>query len=376
MGRELYQILRLDHVLGTLNDILRSCIELLDQLLYPGARQWRDRDFHLLGISEELRVLYRVVEGLAQNVDLLRRRASRCDIGALEYLLADHQFGHFAVLILDVVPDRGNAHFGQLRLRLERDLHQHVELLVAQPVGLLRLDARPVPAADAVYLAALHGERDVGRAGIAGNDLEFGTCSVIVERRIVAGGATGGAAADDRLLFLRVLEGLDLGILEGRADAHPAIGGADIDHLGRIELQVGLLVQQRPDDGARHQRPDGISVLGRGGADVDSGARAAGAGHVLDEDIGIAGNVPVHVAGDGARIDVVATAGIAADDELDSLAGIIVCRLRRCDRERDAKDRRPEAWLKYCSRVSHSELRCTQLWGATKTLCADVARQS
>src|SRR5215204_7598481 len=110
-GAIISQPLRLDHVLGTLNDILRSCVELLDQLLHRGARQWRDRDFHLLGISEELRVLYRVVEGLAQNVDLLRRRARRCDIGALEYLLADHQLGHFAILILAVFPDRGNAHF-------------------------------------------------------------------------------------------------------------------------------------------------------------------------------------------------------------------------------------------------------------------------
>src|SRR5215208_4465697 len=342
-GAIIYQPLRLDHVLGTLNDILRSCVELLDQLLHRGARQWRDRDFHLLGISEELRVLYRVVEGLAQNVDLLRRRARRCDIGALEYLLADHQLGHFAILILDVFPDRGNAHFGQLRLRIERDLHQHVELLVADPVALLRLHARPVPTAHAVNLAALHGERDVDGALIAGDDPEFGAGCMIVQGRIIARGAAGGAAADHGLVLLRVLESLYLGILERRADPHAAVGGADISDLGRVKLQVRLFVDQRPNDRAGHQRTDAAAVLRGHGADIDARARAAGARHVLDDDVGIAGNMAVHVARDRARW---------------------------------AKDHRHEACLKYCSRVSHSELRCTQLWGATKTLYAGVARQS
>src|SRR5215208_698366 len=319
MGRELYQILRLDHVLGTLNDILRSCIELLDQLLYPGARQWRDRDFHLLGISEELRVLYRVVEGVAQDADLLRRRARRCDIGALEYLLADHQLGHFAILILDVFPDRRNAELSELRLRIERNLHQHVELLVAHPVALLRLHARPIPAAHAIDLATLHGERDVDRALITGDDVELRAGRMIVQRRIVAGGAPGGAAANNGLVLLRVLKGLDLGILEGRADAHPAVGSADIGDLGWVKLEVGFFIDKRPDDRTGHQGANAAAVLRGDGADIDSGARAAGARHVLDDDVGIAGNVSVHVARNGAGIDVVAAAGVAAHHELDRL---------------------------------------------------------
>src|SRR5262249_39541866 len=83
--------------------------------------------------------------------------------GALKDLLADHELDHFAlVLALDVFEHRGDAHAGELGVGLEANLQQQVDLAVAQPVRALRLEARPVPAAGAVDLAALHGERDLG----------------------------------------------------------------------------------------------------------------------------------------------------------------------------------------------------------------------
>src|SRR5439155_21254178 len=134
--------------------------------------------------------------------------------------------GDLAVIVLgDELPDVRHAALGQLFERLEADLDQHVRLLLADPVALLRLHARPVPAAHAVDLAALHRERDVDRALVAGDDLELRTGGVVVQIGVVAGGAAGRARAKNRLLLLRILEGLDLGIREGHADAYAAVGG-------------------------------------------------------------------------------------------------------------------------------------------------------
>ena len=305
-------------------------IELLHDVLHLGAGQGRDGDAHLVGIGQELRILHGGIEGGAQGGDLLGRRAGRRDIGALENLLAHHHLGHFAIfVVVDVFPQLRHAHLGQFRIGLEPDLHQDVELVVAQPVRLLRLGARPVPAAHAVDLAALHGERDVGGALVAGHDVELGAGGVIVQIAVVAGRAAGRGRAQDGLLPAGVIEGLDLGGLVGAADARAGIGGADIDHLGGIELRVRLVVEQRPDDGARHQRSERRAVLGRHIADEDRRAAAAGARHVLDHDGGIARNMPAQIAGDRAGIDVIAAAHVRPDLEIDGLAGIeIGCRGR------------------------------------------------
>ena len=98
----------------------------------------------------------------------------RDEIGPRERLLADDDFGHLAaVVVLDELPHRRHAGLGQLGVRARPDLQQDVELAVADPVRLLRLHARPVPAAHAVDLAALHRERDVERALVAGDDVEL-----------------------------------------------------------------------------------------------------------------------------------------------------------------------------------------------------------
>ena len=55
--------------------------------------------------------------------------------------------------------------------------------------------------------------------------------------------------------------------------------------------------------------------------DEGRGLAAAGARHVLDHDARLAGDVPRQMPRECARIDVVAAAGIAADDEFDGFAG-------------------------------------------------------
>src|SRR5262249_57222115 len=65
------------------------------------------------------------------------------------------------------------------------------------------------------------------------------------------------------------------------SDPHARIGRADVEDLGRIELQTWLLVQQRTDDRARHHGADRGAVLGGDSADVDAGAGRSGTRHVL-----------------------------------------------------------------------------------------------
>ena len=65
---------------------------------------------------------------------------------------------------------------------------------------------------------------------------------------------------------------------------------------------------------------DDAAVLGRDHIEIITGLDAAGAGHVLDDDAGLAGDEPVHVARDQAGVGVVAAARARAHHQLDVLA--------------------------------------------------------
>ena len=50
--------------------------------------------------------------------------------------------GHLALGVIgDEFPDRWHAHLGEFFLRIEADLHEHVQPAIANPVALLRLHA-------------------------------------------------------------------------------------------------------------------------------------------------------------------------------------------------------------------------------------------
>ena len=200
-------------------------------------------------------------------------------------------------------------------------LQQQVDLVVPDPVGPLRLEARPIPAADAIDLAALDRERDLGGAGVARDHVVLGARGLLVEVAVFAGGIIGRDAAELRLLGERIVERLDLRILARDADAGAVVGGAEIKHLGRVEQRFGFLVEQRTHHRTRHDRGDGGAVLGRDRADETRRPGAARARHVLRDDRRLAWNVAAHVARQCARIDVVAAAGRRPDEEIDILAG-------------------------------------------------------
>src|SRR5215472_9635478 len=94
-------------------------------------------------------------------------------------------------------------------------------------------------------LAALHGERDLGGAAVAGDHVVLGARRFLVHVAVSAGGIAGRDPAEGRPLRERVVEGLDLRVLARDADARAVVGGAEIEHLGRVEQRLGLFVEQR-----------------------------------------------------------------------------------------------------------------------------------
>ncbi len=254
----------------------------------------------------------------------------RRDVGALEHLLADHELDHRAVdAVLDVVPDMRDAHLAELVVAIEADLQEHAELLVAQPVAALRLDARPVPAAGADHLAALHGEPDLGGAVVAGDDLVFRAGGLSQHIGVVVRGFVRRHRAERHLLGAHVVEAFHAGGRPADADAGAVIGGAEILHAHRIEQDLRLLLEQRPHHCARHDAGDDGAVLGRDLGEEAGGAAGAGARHVLDHDAGLARDVTVEVARQRAAVDVVAAGRAGADDEVDAAAGVVVLRRGR-----------------------------------------------
>ena len=66
--------------------------------------------------------------------------------------------------------------------------------------------------------------------------------------------------------------------------------------------------------------PSAVPSRGAALRDIVGGAHRARAGHVLHHDVRIAGNESRHVAREQPHVDVVAAAGVVADDDVDALA--------------------------------------------------------
>src|SRR5215216_6684224 len=98
---------------------------------------------------------------------------------------------------LRAVEDQRNA--GKLGMPLERPLRDHPHLFFFEPIGIQRLQGRPVGGAIAVDLAAFHGEMDLGRALVSGDDLELQSEHMVGQQRKVVLRRTGGLRANDDL---------------------------------------------------------------------------------------------------------------------------------------------------------------------------------
>src|SRR5215467_12910804 len=225
--------LRFEGCLRLLDDLFRRGVNALYQVLQLGTWQGRDVYAGFLGVRQELWIAHRGSESIAQQDHELRRNALRRQIGALERLLADDQFGDFALfLALDVLPDLRCAELRQLVIRLQADLRQEIDPVLANPLGLLRLCARPVPAANAVKLAPLDCQGDFERSLVAGYDFELRPSDVLHQKSDIVDRVAGGDAAHDGFLGQCLFEGLGLRMIEGGAKIGAVVGSAEIGHFG------------------------------------------------------------------------------------------------------------------------------------------------
>ena len=189
-------------------------------------------DFHLvLGrFGQEACVLCRRFEGRDQCGSAVGGDAGRRGIGSRELVRRHEQLQDLQLLgVLGQLHDQ--RHVRQVGILAEGRLRDDVDLLLLDPALALRLDAGPVDAADAVELAALHRQHDLGGAGIAGHELDVGAEHVLVEvGEDIELAARAGAAERDRLLE-EVLPGLHRRGVPGDADADRVGDGAEPGQL-------------------------------------------------------------------------------------------------------------------------------------------------
>ena len=153
--------LRPDRLRARSTIVLRRRIELLHQLLHLGAGQ---RARCRCAASRRPRGM--PCRSWSRRTPCAGRRAlpaacpaARCrSAGTLVWLITSSTTLRSSSF-LTYLNTEGTPMPVELGVRLEADLQQHVDLVVAQPVRLLRLEARPVPAAHAVDLAALDRQR-------------------------------------------------------------------------------------------------------------------------------------------------------------------------------------------------------------------------
>src|SRR5262249_29619906 len=208
----------------------------------------------------------------------------------------------------------------------------HGDRLVVDPALVGRQHARPRPAAASLHLAALHGERDIVAAGIAGHDLELGAEHAVDDARELVGVGGLAGAADDQFLRHDVFQLGDAARLPGDADADLVVGAADPGELVGLELRA-LGAEQRIEGGAAAEGGDRRAVLRADIVDPVGKPQAAGAFHVLRDDGRVAGDVLAQMAGKHAGIEIVGAADAVADIELD-VAALVELRGRLREGER------------------------------------------
>src|SRR5215510_7716402 len=102
----------------------------------------------------------------------LVRNAGRREERTAHLLRGEQKLQHLPVLAAPGVVENGRD-VRNLRMFFQRHLEQDVDLLLLQPVDLAQLEEGPADAAKSLGLPALHGQKDLGAAGITGDDSEL-----------------------------------------------------------------------------------------------------------------------------------------------------------------------------------------------------------
>ena len=220
----------------------------------------------------------------------------------------------------------GHTQFGQLRLRIKTILHEQIDLAIAQPIRLLRFQARPIQTTQAIDLAALHRQKNICRALIASNQFDLGAIHILMHGGIVARCAPCGTGPKNGLIFECGFECFDLRIDVSQTYARAAISRANIDEFGRIKQIGRLLINQASHDRARHQRTNRRAILGRHCVNIATRQCRTSTWHIAGHKSGRTGDETPHMARQSTGINVIAAAHISADQQINRLAGIKISR--------------------------------------------------
>src|SRR5207247_8308100 len=116
--------------------------------------------------------------------------------------------------------------------------HQELDGAILDPLRVVALDRGPRPATARLDLAALHRERDVVAAGVAGDELQLRAEDGVHRLREHVGIGAGPGAADEDGARVEVLEARDAGLAPRRAHAHLVVRAAEPAELRGLELRA------------------------------------------------------------------------------------------------------------------------------------------
>src|SRR5437867_790965 len=129
-----------------------------------------DLELLLLGVGQERGIAQRLLEGLAQDLHAVLRRAGWQRVGAHERaVVVDGHLDDAARLVGLGVADR-QRHVGKVGMRLRRDLQHDLDFPGVEALAPRRAQRAPAPARPR-QLSALGREPDLRRALVAGDDL-------------------------------------------------------------------------------------------------------------------------------------------------------------------------------------------------------------
>ena len=210
-------------------------------------------------------------------------------------------------------------------------------------------------AAGAVELAAFEREQPLGRAGIAGDHLEFHAEQLAIDHRKRIRLRADPRRAGDDFVLVEVVDAVDPARRRHDAGVVVAVHIADPRELAAVELDAGRLVDLLLNDGAAHHA-EKRTVLRRGVEDHVGERHAARRRHVLHDDRGIARNVFGDVAAKRANVDVVAAARAVrrAQRQLVTLVealGVLRGRCRRAERDDQRRPKQAAAEAKNSART-------------------------
>src|SRR5216683_5575317 len=221
---------------GLVGDALGRRIDLRQQGVDVLGAYGIDVEILHLGLGQEIAVPHGLVEGRDQGAPAVCRQAGRRRERPRD-LLADQD--ELDDLQLFLVPGEVDSerYIGQPRFLFQSRLDDDVDRFVVEPVGMAALQGAPGQPAESVDLSALHGERDIIGARIAGDQLGFGAEDVSVQLREHVRIGTRTLAAERGRLGEKVIPRPDPGGAPGDAEARILGNAAEPGEFRSVECR-------------------------------------------------------------------------------------------------------------------------------------------